>query len=553
MIELLTAQQMRDHERAAINSGVVTGLELMERAGQGVVSALMDHMPTLAKKPSHALVLCGPGNNGGDGFVIARLLSKIGFSVDLYLFGDPEKLPPDARTNHDRWAHGHAVHPWDPDAILVGKKPDVVVDAVFGIGLTRALPQIVASVLDASREKGRKREDRVFRVAVDCPSGLNLDTGYIAATPFDADDHSPKSQIYADLTVTFHSPKPGHYLGRGPDHCGALCVVDIGLGRAGVGSNPAGTATEKEEAHLTLIDRVENATAKNAVDANWPLSLLPKMRGGAHKYDFGHVIVFAGGVGTGGAGRMAARAALRSGAGLVTLVCPKAAILENATHLNAIMLRGLDDPMELNSVADARVSAFCVGPGLGVGSKTKALVGEVLARQTENEAGRNPAVILDADALTSFADAPEVLFEHTHCRTILTPHQGEFRRLFPDLAELERRGCSKVDVVREAARRAGCVVLLKGRDTVIADPNGRARLHAAAYDRAVPWLATAGAGDVLAGLIAGLAAAPASADLTVAAEAAVWLHVECALSFGPGLIAEDLPEELPKVMRSLVG
>jgi hydroxyethylthiazole kinase-like uncharacterized protein yjeF len=235
---------------------------------------------------------------------------------------------------------------------------------------------------------------------------------------------------------------------------------------------------------------------------------------------------------------------------VVTVLCPPSALIENACHLDAVMLRSWAKDQVLGDVVDDRASAFCLGPGMGVSERTHQRVIEVLGRRAAGSAWRDPAVVLDADALTSFADDPEKLFEHTHDRTILTPHEGEFGRLFPDLSGSARKDLSKVDAVRQAASRAGCIILLKGPDTVIASPEGGASVHATAYGREAPWLATAGAGDVLAGLIAGLAAPHASSDLFVMAEIAAYLHVQAALSFGPGLIAEDLPEQLPEVFRS---
>ena len=242
--------------------------------------------------------------------------------------------------------------------------------------------------------------------------------------------------------------------------------------------------------------------------------------------------------------RLAARAALRIGAGLVTLACPPEALLENAARLDAVMLRPVADAAALNDVLrDARLNALCLGPGLGLDATRGALVAAALA------SGR--ALVLDADALSSFAEDPETLFAAIHPRVVLTPHEGEFARLFPDLAAAVRADHSKIEVVRAAAARAGCVVLLKGADTVIADPDGTRSIHAAVYDRSAPWLATAGAGDVLAGLISGLAAPQNTGSLIGMVEVAAWLHVECARCFGPGLIAEDLPEILPKVLKGL--
>ncbi len=271
-------------------------------------------------------------------------------------------------------------------------------------------------------------------------------------------------------------------------------------------------------------------------------------KAGAQKYDHGHALIVSGGPGRTGAARMAARGALRIGAGLVTLACPLRALPEAAAQVTAVMLRGLDGPSGLGEILeDTRLNAVCLGPGLGLNQVTAELVRVVLETRR--------ACVLDADALSRFQRMPESLFGMLHEACVLTPHGGEFARLFPDIAEKldapaeTGPAYSKIDATREAAARAGCVVLFKGPDTVVADPEGRCSVNTAAYDRAVPWLATAGAGDVLAGFITGLLARGFSPMR--AAETAAWLHVECARSFGPGLIAEDLPEELPKVLASL--
>lgn len=272
---------------------------------------------------------------------------------------------------------------------------------------------------------------------------------------------------------------------------------------------------------------------------------------GAHKYGYGHAVVLSGGAGRTGASRLAARAALRVGAGLVTLGVPGAAQMEVATQITALMMRRVDDAEGLSTLLeDTRLNALCLGPGMGL-ERAKALVLLALG-----DGGVKPRpTVVDADALTAFGESPEDLFAMLHEGCVLTPHGGEFARLFPDLAkrlaETPTSGpaCSKVDVTREAAARSGATVLLKGPDTVIAAPDGRCAIHAAVYDRAAPWLATAGSGDVLAGLITGLLArglAPFEAAGTAA-----WLHAEAARAFGPGLIAEDLPEMIPVVFREL--
>ncbi|MEE9388860.1 MAG: NAD(P)H-hydrate dehydratase [Paracoccaceae bacterium] len=284
------------------------------------------------------------------------------------------------------------------------------------------------------------------------------------------------------------------------------------------------------------------------------VELLRKSDG--HKYTHGHALILSGGVGRGGAARLAARGALRIGAGVVTVGCPPSALLENSVALDAIMVRSLKGGDGLaEALQDKRINALCLGPGLGAGEKQAALVAAALVvGEITHPTGNRRAVVLDADALTALAgDAG--LFGALHDRCVLTPHAGEFARLFPDIAKKldapasKGPAYSKVDATREAAARAGCVVLFKGADTVIAAPDGRCSINLAHYERAAPWLATAGSGDVLAGFIAGLLAR--GFDPMQAAQTGAWLHVECALKFGPGLIAEDLPEMLPAVLRDL--
>jgi len=275
-----------------------------------------------------------------------------------------------------------------------------------------------------------------------------------------------------------------------------------------------------------------------------------------HKYSHGHALVVSGGMAKTGAARLAARGALRAGAGLVTVASPPDALMENATHLTAIMLHKMKGADGLGEIlSDARINSVVIGPGCGIGEETRALV-EVALRATEVRGVRT--VILDADALTSFEDSPETLFDlikSSPCEAILTPHSGEFARIFPDIAtrlqDIPTKGpaFSKVDAVREAAPRSGATVLFKGADTVIAEPNGRCSIAAAVYDRAAPWLATAGSGDVLAGIIAGLAARGTSNP----AVSGAWLHQECGRHLGPGLIAEDIPEVIPSVLKQIFG
>ncbi|WP_170330995.1 NAD(P)H-hydrate dehydratase [Ruegeria arenilitoris] len=576
MTELLTAAQMRAIELAAIESGEVTGLELMERAGRGVVEAIFEEWPELSKTSGTAVVLCGPGNNGGDGFVVARLLKEWGWEVEVFLYGDPEKLPADARVNYDRWLELGEVVPLTEQNMRKGGFADLYVDALFGTGLKRGLDgELFKVVRHLSGVNGDHYTDRM--ISIDAPSGLCLDSGRAlhqeASNPWSREvlDSFPveiRNKIaqaggaralrdrFAWLTVCFDSPKPGHFLAQGPDLCGKLVVKDIGISiqRCRFNGEPYDDAftlgpkpfrRASRPAFLTLAE----APGRVKDERTWgglPLYRLLKFKQ-HHKFTHGHALICSGGPAKTGAARLAARGALRIGAGLVTLGVPPAAQMEVAAQVTAIMLQQVEGAEGLTDVLkDERLNALCLGPGLGL-ECVRDLVPAAL------EAKR--ATVLDADALTAFTDDPALLFSRLHENCVLTPHGGEFARLFPDIAErLEATptkgpAYSKVDATREAAKRAGCVVLFKGPDTVIAAPNGRCSINSAHYDRAAPWLATAGAGDVLAGFITGLLARGFSP--MQAAETGAWLHVECARQFGPGLIAEDLPEQLPKVLKKL--
>lgn len=558
MTELLTSAQMKATEQAAIESGRVTGLELMERAGQGVVDAIFQEWPELDRRrasppttgagtdgayhddrspgycrsdergPLRAVVLCGPGNNGGDGFVVARLLRELGWEVEVFLFGDPAKLPSDARVNFERWG-GRTLRAGEKSGSDF-QHPDLSVDALFGTGLTRSIEDpflwealwLHDDAIDAwdLRRAGAGTDTVPPRtVAIDIPSGLCSDSGRVLGGAYP--DHGRRCARSA-LTVSFHSGKVGHVLAEAPDFCGRLVVKDIGL-------EPAS----------------EDAGIVQAVGGNF-IAYLGKIAP-EHKYSHGHALILSGGSGKSGAARLAARGALRIGAGLVTLGVPPSAQMEVASQVTAIMLQQVDGREALREVLkDGRLNALGLGPALGL-ERSRELVPVALA------VGR--ATVLDADALSAFADDPAALLGQLHENCVLTPHGGEFARLFPDIAgklnSVPGKGpaYSKVDAVREAAQRAGCVVLFKGPDTVIAAPDGRCSINSAHYDRSAPWLATAGSGDVLAGFITGLLAR--GFNPMRAAETAAWLHVECARAFGPGLIAEDLPETLPDILKQM--
>ncbi|KIC25418.1 MULTISPECIES: NAD(P)H-hydrate dehydratase [unclassified Leisingera] len=582
MTELLTAAQMRAIEQAAIASGEVTGLELMERAGQGVVEAIFEEWPELAEPveaergaspsrspeylqkdetPRRAVVLCGPGNNGGDGFVVARLLKARGWKVEAFLYGDPDKLPPDAKVNYERWRELGEVADLTAEAVGKGPRPVLLLDAMFGTGLSRAIPLELANAHHCleMRDVGGVHRWRVpyYRVALDCPSGLDCDSGkfLLPEAPTETgneekdleekwswwENDASRRLLRSDLTVTFHRRKIAHGLDGG---LGKVVVADIGLGKED--RHPAHLLLKQGDRGVQLLDI--DRRSKKATSIAWPGGSLKKNGNFDHKYTHGHALVLSGGHGKTGAARLAARGALRIGAGLVTVGSPRSAMFENAANLTAIMLRQIDGAHGVSELLeDERFNAVCLGPGLGRGADTQAVVMAVLKE--------NRATVLDADALTRFELKPQALFDLLHENCVLTPHGGEFAKLFPDLAEKLNAPAttgpaySKVDATREAAKRAGCVVLFKGPDTVIAAPDGRCSVNSAHYERSAPWLATAGSGDVLAGFITGLMAR--GFGPMQAAETAAYIHVECALEFGPGLIAEDLPEQIPAVFRKL--
>lgn len=495
----------------------------MENAGRAVAEAIVRRF---GARPT--LVLCGPGNNGGDGFVVARLLQERGWNVEAFLYGTPEGMPRDARMNYERWVGMGKVRGSDTLSDLERVSCDVVIDALFGIGLSRPLSDAAETIGDwSARRHGPFRFSRTL--CVDVPSGLCADSGRRLA--------GGGSVVVGDLTVAFHRRKLGQFLDNGPDVCGKLRVVEIGLAEE----------VEPEVRTIIAADRCRLSDLSHCDVRKLSKTLA------SHKYIHGHALILSGPPGHGGAARLAARGALRIGAGLVTVGCAAEAIAENAARLDAVMLREIVDDAALSEAfQDRRINAVCLGPGMGIGEREVHLLRAALESQGEPRPTRS--VVLDADALTLLAKDP-ALFALLNEGCVLTPHGGEFARLFPDIAaKLEApatRGpaYSKVEACREAAARAGCVVLFKGPDTVIADPSGRCSISSAAYERAAPWLATAGSGDVLAGFIAGLMAR--GFEPFEAACTAAWLHVECALSFGPGLIAEDLPEELPKIFQRL--
>ncbi|MGH6989919.1 MAG: NAD(P)H-hydrate dehydratase [Stellaceae bacterium] len=479
---LLTPAEMGAVDRAGVAEGVPE-IELMENAGRAVAEAIRRRWP----RPRPVAVLCGPGNNGGDGFVAARHLAAAGYRVRLGLLGERAKLH-GAAAHHAKLWTGEIEHL--TPSVLGGV--ELVVDAIFGAGLGRAIAGEPARVIEALNNA------EIPVVAVDVPSGVDGATGAVLGI-------APR----AALTVTFFRKKPGHLLMPGRMLCGEIVLDDIGMPPA-------------------ALRRVAPATFENG-PALW-LDAYPWPASDTHKYRRGEVLI-AGGAMMTGAARLSARAASRVGAGMVTLAAPQSAwpiYAASLTHTIVRPTRGLNDFVAL--LADPRRNAVLIGPGAGVDEATRdRALAALLAKR---------AVVLDADAVTVFAPHPKLLFAAITGPTVMTPHEGEFARLFKATGD-------KLARARAAAKESGAVIILKGHDSVIAAPDGRAVING----NAPADLATAGSGDVLSGLVVGLLAQ--GLDPFRAASAATWLHGEAARQFGPGLVADDLIECLPSVLHRL--
>ena len=477
MRPILTVSEMTAADAAAIAAGT-SGVELMARAGLAVADAICER-----HAPCPTAVLCGPGNNGGDGYVVARILAERGWEIWV------ERLAPPATADAKA-----AAAQWRGDTFEAGEAPrtaDLFVDALFGAGLSKPLDGEAARLARACE----RMPDRV--VAIDLPSGLAGDTGRILGDV----------AFCAALTVTFHAKKPAHVLEPGAGRCGDIVVADIGLVTEGA----------------TLLENTPEL---------W-LPRFPWPDASAHKHSRGRLVVVSGEAWNTGAARLSARAGLRMGAGVVTLLSPTEALAVNAAHLEAVMLRGFDTEVELEQLA-ADVDAAVIGPAAGV-NETTLLNVLALART-------GAALVIDADAITVFRDDPEELFSVLDVDDVLTPHPGEFERLFPGIL---KDTPERITAARRAAKKADAIVLLKGPDTVIAAPDGRAAVNT----NGSPWLATAGSGDVLAGFIGALIAQ--GMESFEAACAAAWIHADAADLHGPGLISEDLPNLAPAVLRRL--
>ena len=496
--ELLTPAEMSAADRFAVSAGT-PGIALMERAGLAVA----DEAARLAKSRGRIAVLCGPGGNGGDGFVAARLLGQRGYAVELGLLGRREAMRGDPALAAARYDGPVR------DAAAIDLEPaDCVIDALFGAGLARDIDgeakALVGRINAFARAGGRV-------LAVDVPSGVDGETGKVRG-----------AAVEASASVTFFRLKPGHLLLPGRTLCGAIRLADIGI----------------PEAALAPIAPQAFVNAP----AIWRAAL-PRPSADSHKYARGAVLVLSGSGHHTGAARLAARAALRAGAGIVAVASPPDAVAVNAAQLTAVMVAPFAGAREFEAlIADERRRAIVLGPGAGVGSALRKLIAAALTTPAKTR-----TIVLDADALSSFAgDAPRLaaLIARGGHQAVLTPHEGEFARLFEGAGDVNLED-DKLARARAAARLMGAVVLIKGADTVVAAPDGRASIG---WDLP-PWLATAGSGDVLAGLVAGLAAQDMGPF--EAASAAVWLHGACGRAVGPGLIAEDLADALPGVLRGL--
>lgn len=488
---LLTPSEMGRADALTIAHGV-SGERLMENAGYAVADVICARFSQGAR----AIVLCGMGNNGGDGFVIARVLKQRGFIVRVAL-----ALPEGMTARDIKGDAANAERAWRGETVdatpALFEGATLIVDALYGAGLSRDVSGRDAELI-AAVNAARARGARVY--AVDLPSGIDGRTGEVRGTA-----------IMADETVTFFRRKPGHLLLPGRTHCGQLRLTQIGIGSAVLGE---------------IAPRV--AANGPALWAEcWPQAAID-----SHKYSRGAALVASGPVMSCGAARLAAEAALRAGAGIVTVATPPDAIATVAAWRAAFVIKPAADRAALaDLLSEPRLRAAVLGPGLGLDDDVWSAIRTALEGEM--------ALVLDADAITQASRRPDEAFAAIKARktgVVLTPHEGEFKRLFPEV------GGSKLDRARAAAAQSGAVVLLKGPDTVIAHPDGRAAIN----ENGTAALATAGSGDVLAGIIGGLLAAGRPAF--EAAALAAWMHGEAGRVAGLGSIADEIVRALRDVL-----
>lgn len=497
MFELLTPEEMARADRLTMEGGIKDGFALMLAAGRAVADIAQHMFPQ--KQP--VAVLCGPGNNGGDGYVAAQYLLEAGYEAVCFAAAPPRQGTDAMRASIFYKGQVRDLNEFSP--VSFGG----IIDALYGAGLARAVEGAQATVIDAVNASG------LPVVAVDLPSGISGATGMALG-----------AAMRAKTTVTFFRKKPGHLLQPGRAHCGIIHIADIGIPDR-------------------ILGEINPRVFENSPEL-WADSL-PSPAVDAHKYSRGHAAVFSGAMHSTGAARLSAMAAARSGAGAVTLLSPPDALAVNAAHLTSIMVRETRSQQDAAQfITDRKVTAAVLGPGYGNPAFARDYT-KMLLSAASGKAGQFRGLVLDADGITAFENKPDELFDtHRSSATalVLTPHEGEFKRLFPDIAE---DNTSKIDKARKAAMRANAVVIYKGPDTVIAEPGGLAVINS----NGTPFLATAGSGDVLTGIVCGLLAqgmAPFAA-----ACASVWVHADAARRFGHGLIAEDLPAQLPAVWSSL--
>lgn len=492
---ILTAKETRAAEDRAAAAGLARAA-MMERAGEAIAALAMK---AWSQRP--VAIVCGTGGNGGDGFVAARKLGEAGWPVRALLVGEESAIAGDAKLMRDLFDGEFDM--FAPEGI---DGAGLIIDALFGAGLNRDVDGAAAEAIDAMNAA------RADILAADLPSGIDADTGRVRGRA-----------VRAARTLALVAKKPAHLVFPGRAHCGGVDVADLGV------------AAHVENGARTLFENAPRHWGRAIARPSWS----------THKYARGHAFTLSGPAGRTGAARLGALAALRVGAGASTILSPESALSENAAHATSVMIREIGGAQSVSAALRERPdypNALLVGPGAaGAGEGDRKGDGERIRAIALAGAREATRLVVDADALTAFEDAPQALFAALREHDVLTPHAGEFARLFPDLSESR----SKLDAARAAAARAGAVVALKGADTVIAAPDGRVAINA----NAPPDLATAGAGDVLAGMIAGLAAQGAPGF--EAACAGVWLHGACAQAVGPGLIAEDLPNAIPAVLRAL--
>lgn len=480
--QLLTTEEMYKADAQTIASGT-PGITLMENAGGAVANEI-----TRRWQPRETLVCCGPGNNGGDGFVVARLLHETGWPVRLCLLGDYNALTGDALLAAQKW-------PSDIQSVSVSELADepLVVDALYGAGLSRDLSGPALEIVRAVNSQ------KIDCVSIDVPSGIDGNTGVVRGD-------APVSVT----TVTFFRAKPAHFLMPARAYIGDLVVADIG------------------------IDETATAELTSKVYLNGPgiwCDRFPQPAMNTHKFARGHLLI-AGGQEMTGAALLAADAARRIGAGLVTVAAPADVWRIYASHRPGLLVKKTTSLVDyIDLLTDPRIGCLLIGPGFGVGNKTREWVNAALAS--------GKPIVLDADGLSAYADNPDELFERLHSQCVLTPHAGEFSRLFDASGH-------RLENLQNAVLRTAATILLKGPDTVIVNSTGQRVINASG----TPYLATAGSGDVLAGLIAGLMTQ--GMGPFDAACAGTWMHGKAAELFGPGLIAEDIPELIPKLSGSII-